>query len=245
VSRRRVAVVQARTGSTRLPGKVLLDLAGGPMLDRVVRRALRSSRVDALVVATTDEPGDDAIEERAAALGVPCFRGSEDDVLDRTYRAAREHDAGVVVRITSDCPLVEPEIVDRVVAAFEADPAADFASNTLDRTYPQGLDVEVASLEALERAWEEAVEPYERAHVFPYIYEHPGRFRLVSVRDDVDRSSLRWTVDTEEDLAFARAVYDRLGGDAFGWRDVLALLEREPALADLNRAIAQKPLHAG
>lgn len=244
--RRRVGIVQARMASTRLPGKVLLDLVGRPMLDRVVRRATRAASLDELVVATTIKPPDDMIAECARALGIACFRGDETDVLDRYYRAARAHGADMVVRITGDCPLIDPEIIDRVVGALEVNGAADFAANTLERTYPQGLDVEVASVAALERAWREASEPYSRAHVFPYVYENPDRFRLISVRGEEDRSSFRWTVDTPEDLVFARAVYDRFGGgDAFGWRDVLALVEREPELAEINADVRQKAVREG
>jgi spore coat polysaccharide biosynthesis protein SpsF len=164
------------------------------------------------------------------------------DVLDRFYRGARQLGADPVVRITADCPLIDPEIIDRVIGAFlSASPEADFAANTLQRTYPRGLDVEVASFEALERIWREAREPHQRAHVFPYVYEHPERFVVVSVTDEQDRSWMRWTVDTEEDLAFARAVCQALGErEGASWREVLALLAREPGLVDINRHVQQK-----
>jgi spore coat polysaccharide biosynthesis protein SpsF len=240
-----VAVIQARTGSSRLPGKVLADVGGRSMLARVVRRAGRAERLDGVVVATTDRPADDAIVAECRELGVTVFRGSEEDVLDRYQGAARATDAGVVVRITSDCPLIDPEVIDRVVAALLADDA-DYASNTLERTYPRGLDVEAVTAEALAQAWRKAQEPYQRVHVTPYLYQHPDRFRLRSVTSGVDAGHHRWTVDTAEDLELVRALYSRLGNDDdFGWRRALVVVEAEPELADLNRRIRQKALEEG
>jgi spore coat polysaccharide biosynthesis protein SpsF len=232
-------------GSTRLPGKVLQDIGGATMLARVVRRAQRATSLSQVVVAATTSPADEAIVAECAHLGVPMFRGDEQDVLDRYYRAAQAYQAQVVVRITSDCPLIDPGVVDKVVAAF-LDARPDYASNCLERTYPRGLDTEVMTLAALERAWLQAGEPYQRAHVTPYLHQNPGLFKLLSVTDDRDHSHYRWTVDTPEDLAFVREVYARLGNaDSIAWADVLALLEREPALTELNRAIQQKALHEG
>jgi spore coat polysaccharide biosynthesis protein SpsF len=240
-----IAIIQARLGSTRLPGKVLQDIGGATMLARVVRRAQRATSLSQVVVATTTSPADEAIVAECAHLGVPIFRGDEQDVLDRYYRAAQAYQAQVVVRITSDCPLIDPGVVDKVVGAF-LDARPDYASNCLERTYPRGLDTEVMTLAALERTWLQAGEPYQRAHVTPYLYQNPDLFKLLSVTGDWDHSHYRWTVDTPEDLAFVREVYDRLGNaDSIAWTDVLALLEREPALTELNRAIQQKALHEG
>jgi spore coat polysaccharide biosynthesis protein SpsF len=238
-----VAVIQARMGSTRLPGKVLKDLQGETVLARVVSRLRRSRLIAELLVATTDRPPDDAIVAECRKLSVPVSRGDQEDVLDRYFRAAQLAKAEIVVRITSDCPLIDPEITDRTIAAFlEARP--DYASNVLTRTYPRGLDTEVMSFDALARAWREARKTYEREHVTPYIYEHPADFKLLSVASDEDHSHHRWTVDTPEDLEFARAVYSRFEPDAaFSWRDVLALLEREPSLIKINRSVTQKVLH--
>src|SRR5262249_12160461 len=171
---RTVAIVQARMGSSRLPGKVLQDLGGEPMLARVLSRLGRSRTLDEVVVATTTEPADDILERFCQERGRPCFRGSEHDVLDRYYKAATAERAAVVVRITSDCPLIEPAIVDRVVAEFqERQPGIDYASNVLPRrTYPRGLDTEVMSFAALDRAWHEDHVPASREHVTPYIYRH-------------------------------------------------------------------------
>jgi spore coat polysaccharide biosynthesis protein SpsF len=243
-----VAIIQARIGSTRLPGKVLADIRGYPMLWHVVARTRAAETLDEVLVATTTEAADDAIVAFCRERGVDCFRGSEEDVLDRYYQAAREHAAGAVVRITSDCPLIDPEIVDKTVRAFLAerpDYAPDYASNSLVRTYPRGLDAEVMTFRTLEVTWREARQPYQRTHVTPYIYEHPERFRILPVTGDRDYSAYRWTVDTPEDLELVRAVYDRLDGDGFLLSDVVRLMEREPELAEINSAIAQKALHEG
>lgn len=240
-----VAIIQARMGSTRLPGKVLMDVGGSTMLARVVERTRRARGIDAVVVAATIDRRDDAILAECRSLDVPVTRGSEEDVLDRYHRAAAEHHADPVVRITSDCPLLEPAVLDQTLDAFrEGHP--DYASNVLERTFPQGLDVEVMRRDALERAWRAAKQPYERVHVTPYIYQHPDAFRLLAVRADGDYSGYRWTVDTAEDLAFVREIYSRLGRDGqFGWRDVLDLLRREPRLAEINRHVRQKSLEEG
>ena len=175
-----VAIIQARMGSTRLPGKVLLELAGRTMLGRVVRRVRLAGLVDEVVVATTNAPADDPIVDECRRLPVACFRGSEHDVVERYHRAAAAYRADVVVRITADCPLIDPEVTDHVIRAF-LQHRPDYASNTLHRTYPRGLDTEVFTAAALARACHEASEPYQRTHVTPYIYQHPEYFRLLAV----------------------------------------------------------------
>ena len=237
-----VAVVQARIGSSRLPGKVLKDLAGESVLARVVQRLHRSSLISEVVIATSASAGDRAVLREAERLNVRCFRGSEADVLDRFYQAARVFHADVVVRITSDCPLIDPEVTDKTIRAFMKE-QPDYASNSLERTYPRGLDTEAMTADALARAWRKANEPHQREHVTPFLYEHPELFRILSVRSDSDYSAHRWTLDTAEDLDFIRAVYKRFGncGD-FSWRDVLQLVEREPALSELNSHVQQKAL---
>lgn len=238
-----VAIIQARMGSTRLPGKVLKDLCGETVLARVIYRLRAARFIDELLIATTDQPSDDAIVAECRKCSVAVSRGDQDDVLDRYYRAAQLTKADVVVRITSDCPLIDPEITDKTIAAF-MDTRPDYVSNALERTYPRGLDVEVISFDALARAWRTARKPYEREHVTPYIYEHPATFKVVPVTQPTDYSRHRWTVDAPEDLEFVRAVYRRLRGDGmFSWRSVLELLEREPELMQLNCSVVQKALH--
>ena len=237
-----VAIVQARMGSTRLPGKALKDIHGRSMLARVVRRAGRSALIDKLVVATAEKKADDAIVSECDSMGISCFQGSEDDVLDRYYQAARAFSADSIVRITSDCPLIDPEIIDRVVQAF-LDNGPDYASNTIESTYPRGLDVEVFTFDALKKAWCDASADFQHVHVTPYIYQHPEQFKILSVTGEENWSNYRWTVDTREDLTLVRAVYEKIDrDDYFSWRDVLELFRKEPNLAELNRHIRQKSL---
>ncbi len=206
-----VAVIQARMGSTRLPGKVLADLAGVPMLDRVVERVCRA-RVNAVWVACPVNRTDDAIAARCRILGVPVFRGTEDDVLGRFVGAAEASRADVVVRLTADCPLLDNAIIDRVAAEVIAYAGTDYASNVTARSYPRGLDVEAFTREALVRMDQLGQSPAAREHVtIPVRLEHPEAFRCRTVRNEVDDSDLRWTVDTPEDLEFIRLAYRTLG----------------------------------
>ena len=215
-----VAIVQARTGSTRLPGKVLADIEGRPMLVRVLERASRARLVDRIVVATTDRPADDDVEALCAAEGVACHRGSADDVLDRYAQAARRFGADTVVRLTGDCPLLDPAVVDLVVAALR-DSGADYATNTLPPTFPDGLDVEAFTRAALERAWREAELPAEREHVTPYL--RGGDFTVVNVESgDPEAGRLRLAVDDPGDLERVRDLYRRLPADG-GWEEALRL----------------------
>jgi spore coat polysaccharide biosynthesis protein SpsF len=239
-----VAIVQARMGSTRLPGKVLAEIQGHPMLWYVVERTRAAETVDDVVVATTTELADDPIVTFCREHGVGCFRGSEQDVLDRYYQAALRYKADAVVRITGDCPLIDPEIIDKTVRAFLRE-GPDYASNCVERTFPRGLDTEIFAFQALDTAWREASRPYQRAHVTPYIYENPERFTIVSVVGNEDYSAYRWTVDTPEDLVLVRALYARLAGKTFRWSDAIKILKHEPALAEINRSVAQKVLHEG
>jgi len=238
-----VAIIQARLGSTRLPGKVLKDIGGRTMLARVVMRSMQASLLDKVVVATTVEPADEAIVQESEKLGVQVSCGSELNVLDRYYKTARHFKADVVVRITSDCPLIDGEVIDRIINAFR-EQKADYASNGLGkRTYPRGVGAEAMTMQALEKAWKEASKDYERVHVTPYIHMNPRMFKLASVENEIDCSRYRWTVDTQEDLDFVRAVYANLGNrDDFSWQEALKLLERKPELAEINRHIQQKQI---
>lgn len=257
-----IAIIQARLGSSRLPGKVLLDIAGKPMLSRVVSRLRRSALLDGLVVATTVDALDEPLVEFCRDNGYVCLRGSQFDVLDRYYQAAREMQATNVVRITADCPLIDPGLVDQVVHEFMRT-GVDFAANRLPppfgRTYPIGLDIEICSFKALERAWQEADQPYQREHVMPYFYEDTalqkisptlsqattGRgFKVLLMDHDPDLGTLRWTVDTAADLEFMRQVYTQLGGgDDFSWVQVLKLVQEHPDIAGINSAERHKFLH--
>jgi spore coat polysaccharide biosynthesis protein SpsF len=238
-------IIQARMGSSRLPGKVLTDLGGETVLSRVVHRLSRCALLDEVMVATTFSSWDDAIIGECRSLGVGYFRGSEQDVLDRYYRAAQACNADVLVRITADCPLIDPELVDKTVRVFH-DQRADYANNTGAHTYPRGLDAEVFSRPALGRAWREACKPYEREHVTPYFYEHPELFRVASADGPEDHGHYRWTLDTPEDLELIRAIYLRFANrDDFSWTQAIAVMEQEPELRKLNSHILQKSLHGG
>jgi glutamate-1-semialdehyde 2,1-aminomutase/spore coat polysaccharide biosynthesis protein SpsF len=230
-----VALIQARMGSTRLPNKVLADIGGQPMLWHVVTRVRRARLVDEVVVATSNRPANHAIEDFCARHDIACFRGDEMDVVDRFYQAACVHHPTAVVRITADCPLIDPEVIDRVVETRAAG-SLDYASNTLCYTYPDGLDVEVFTFAALERAWKEARKPSEREHVTPYL-RLSGQFRTVNVENDIapQAQGLRWTVDEPADLEFVRGVYRALGTDRpFGLREVMELLERDSSVKDMQ-----------
>jgi spore coat polysaccharide biosynthesis protein SpsF len=260
------AIIQARMGSSRLPGKVLIEIASQPMLVRVVERARLAKSVDTVVVATTREPADDPIADLCTLKGYPCYRGSEFDVLDRYYEAARMVAAQTIVRITADCPLIDPEVIDRTVRAFcgETGPADrllspcgskpidfldwkpyDFAANRLPlpwgRTYPVGLDTEVCAFQSLETALREAQEKHQREHVMPFFYDHLERFRVLHVNHPQDFGSLRWTVDTQADLELVRRIYSHFPGrDDFSWLEVLELIKRHPELTRINALVQAK-----
>ena len=239
-----IAIIQGRFNSSRLPGKVLKDLGGHPLLVWSVERCRMAKTLTDVVVATTEDPADDPIAALCVEYEYPCFRGSQFDVLDRYYRAAQQFSADVIVRVTADCPLIDPSVVDRVVQDFLRG-GADFVANRLPppwtRTYPIGLDTEVVAFAGLERAWKEAVLKHEREHVMPYFYDQDGRFRVRIVDHDPDYGSQRWTVDTPEDLDLLREIVARLDGRMdVPWTEVLALLEREPELARINAAVKHK-----
>jgi spore coat polysaccharide biosynthesis protein SpsF len=231
-------------GSTRLPGKALTFIGVRPMLDWVVKRSARATLIDSVTVATTVDARDDSIAAFCNESGYPVFRGSEEDVLDRFWKATEASRAGAIVRITSDCPLIDPEVIDLTVAGFLSNGGdVDYASNTLEpRTYPRGLDVEVFSRAALERAWREDLKPESREHVTPYMYRTTGLFRTLRVAASVDHSDHRWTVDTPEDLAFVRAIYDKFPDGEFGYREVITFLSSHPEIRLLNAGIRQKTI---
>jgi spore coat polysaccharide biosynthesis protein SpsF len=237
-------IVQARMTSTRLPGKVLLTVMGKPLLSYQIER-LRRIRNTELVVATTRNREDDAIEAVCRDLDVIVFRGDENDVLSRYHGAALSVGADVVVRVTSDCPLIDPDVSERVINRYLSErESVDYVSNTLVRTYPRGLDTEIFPFSVLDIAYKEAGRPYEREHVTPYIYTHPERFRVGQVTDVEDRSRLRWTVDTPEDFEFVRLVLENLypTNHKFCMRHVLDTLRLHPDWAFINANVVQKKL---
>jgi spore coat polysaccharide biosynthesis protein SpsF len=238
------AIVPARMGSSRLPGKALADLAGRPSLRHIIERLARVPRLDGVAVATTDDAADDVIEDCAAAAGVPCYRGSADDVLDRTLQAAWMVGADTIVTVNGDSPLCDAQVVARVIERFEAK-RPDYASNRLGgHRYPVGLDVEVFPTRLLGEIDPVATTPRDREHVTVHVYEHPERYRLLNVEPERrhEHPELRVTLDTEEDLALIRAVYEALypRDPAFGLDDVLDFIDRDPALARINAGVVQR-----
>jgi spore coat polysaccharide biosynthesis protein SpsF len=241
-----VATIEARTQSTRLPEKVLRLILKRPMLELLVERLARATRVDDIVIATTDCPADDRIARLADRIGVGCFRGSEDDVLGRVLAAAQAARADVIVEITGDCPLIDPRVVDEVIAAYGR-ARADYVSNTLVRTFPRGLDTQVFATAVLERVDQLTDDPVDREHVSLYIYEHPERFRLHNVESGLPARDwdLRLTVDTVEDFELVSRIYEALypANPEFGLADILRFLDQNPSLRDINRHVQQKPVH--
>lgn len=241
-----VAIVQARMGSTRLPGKVMKTILDKHVILWDIDRVSLSKLIDEIVVAIPFGEQDDVIADTIEEYNnkILISRGSEGDVLDRYYNAAVQTNADVVVRITSDCPLIDPVVVDHVIEQF-LNNDCDYCSNSLQRTYPRGLDTEVFSFDALSKAWNESKKNYEREHVTPYIIENPDKFKLLNVSNNIDLSHLRWTLDTKEDFEFIDAVYQRIYPEKqmFFIDDVLALLDKEPGLIDINKHIEQKKAH--
>lgn len=232
------AIIQARTGSSRLPSKVLAQIVGKPLLIHVINRVKAAKLIKSIIIATTTNEADKIISKMAGENGVACFTGSEEDVLDRYCQAATKFNIDPIVRITADCPLIDPYIIDVVVQRYlKGD--CDYAANTIKRTYPDGLDVEVFSYMALEKAWREARWSSEREHVTPYIWKNPAKFRLANVENSVNLSRLRWVVDEKEDLEFVKQVYKHLykEGHIFYMEDVLELLREYTALGEINQGI--------
>jgi spore coat polysaccharide biosynthesis protein SpsF len=236
-------IIQARMRSTRLPGKVMLSLPGGTVLSHVASRAAQAKNVDIVAIATSILPDDDIIAEEGHRLGFPVYRGSEIDVLSRYAMANRVINADTVVRITSDCPLIDTDVIDAMLNRFTSSQGTfDYMSNCIQRTFPRGLDVEIMTASALAIADAEASAPHEREHVTPFIYLRPERFRIGSFQQSRNLSHLRWTLDTTEDWAMISEVYRLLNaqGLPINTKNVLRLLETRPDLAALNADVEQK-----
>lgn len=238
-----VATIEARMTSSRLPGKILRPIMGRPMLELLIERLSRAKCVDQIVVATTINPTDDVTEALARKLGVGCFRGSEDDVLDRVLRAARSAQADTIVEITGDCPLIDPAVIDKIFEAYLTH-KVDYASNNLNRTYPLGLDTQVFAFKVLEEVASLTDDPADHEHVSLYIYEHPERYTLHNVESGLPEryEQIRLTVDTPEDFALITAIYEALypANPEFALADVLSLLDSRPELAAMNTHVKQK-----
>jgi len=233
-----LGILQARMSSSRLPGKVLKPIFGRPMLSYQIERIGRCKRIDKFIVATSVEQSDDPIGLLCADMGVECFRGALDDVLDRFYQASKAYMPDHVVRFTGDCPLIDPAVVDEVVQ-HHLSGQYDYTSNTLKPTFPDGLDIEVFRFSCLARAWAKAHLPSEREHVTPYIYHQSHRVKLGSYERSPDLSSIRLTVDENEDFLLVRAILTSLypRNPYFGLQDILDLLESDPTLADINAGV--------
>lgn len=264
MSKKVVAVIQGRMSSSRLPGKILADIAGQPMLQRVFIRTSRAKTVTETIFATTTDPSDDPVAEYCDFSGIPFTRGSLFDVLDRYYQTAKQAKADVVVRVTADCPVIDPGLIDEVVRTLleTGDSRFDFVANRLpppfQRTYPIGLDVEACTFDVLKKAWKDGKEPQHREHVMPYFYEgvelrtinrqlqtgiSPRGFNIALLHHTTDFGDYRWTVDTPEDLEFMRQIYNRFDGrDDYSWKEVLELLHNEPQLMQINANIKHKTL---
>lgn len=234
-----VCIIQARMGSSRLPGKVAMKLGQKPMLARVLERAGAIKGVDSVVVATSTKPSDLTVVEIANKMGVEVFRGSEHDVLERYAQAAEEHDAEAIVRITADCPLLDPKMSSEVIRKF-VEKKPDYCSNSLRRTFPRGLDTEIFTRRMLDLANQEATEQPDREHVTRFIWRQPQRFNLLSVEGEKDLSGHRWTVDTEQDFALVKKIYQELGEGEWGLAEVLDVLKRNPIWISINADVKQK-----
>lgn len=238
-----VAIIEARMRSSRLPGKVLKPILGQPVLALMIERLQKSNRLDAIFIATTADESCDVIETLANKLHVGCYRGSEDDVLDRVLQTAKHAKADLIVELTGDCPLLDPTIVDCVIDAFLAN-KVDYCSNGLIETYPRGMDVQVFPVSVLEKAAGLTDQPEDREHVSLYIYEHPDMFRLLNIESKIPDGlgDVRLTVDTKEDFELVRHIYEELYPvkPAFGLEDILHLLSQRPDLRAINRHVRQK-----
>ena len=239
-----VAIVQARMGSTRLPGKSLRCILDKPLLKYEIERIRRSSLIDEVIIATSTAPLDQAIVHFCKEEKIPVYCGSEGDVLNRFFEAAKSFHADVIVRICGDCPLIDPNVIDLVIERYlnKSNPKTDYVSNTLIRTYPRGLDVEVFSYVSLAIANYEAKHLSEREHVTPYLYNHPERFNLLNVSARSNESHHRWTVDTEEDFILVSRIIEHLYPlkPLFNQKDVFELLLEHPTWVELNAHIKQK-----
>ena len=240
-----ISIIQARIGSSRLPGKIMMNIGAKPILQWVIERAGSSSLIDKVIVATSVKTQDDTIEELCKRLDVGCFRGSEEDVLDRYYNAARAYKAETIVRITSDCPFVDPVVIDEIIKIHFKN-KNDYTMNNTENSYPRGLDLEIFNFRTLEKTYLEAKNPYQREHVSVYIYEHPEIFKveIVEAGGALRRPGYRFCVDTEDDLKIVREIYTRLSESEkpVNAHNIVSLLDSNPDLTKINAHVKQKGL---
>ncbi|MBS4537824.1 glycosyltransferase family protein [Clostridium sp. D2Q-11] len=241
-----IAIIQARMGSSRLPGKVLLDICGKSVLEHDILRIKQSKEIDQIIIATTESPNDDDIVKEVNRLGIKVFRGSEEDVLSRYYHAAKENNGDIIVRITSDCPLIDPKIVDEIIKFYkdnDYDIVTNGGADLSKRTYPRGLDTEVFTFKCLEEAYNNAQEKYQREHVTPYIYEN-DKYKKYFYMNDINYSKYRWTLDTEEDFELIKEIYKYLYNDRhdFYLEDIVRLMKENKELININKDIEQKKI---
>ena len=228
-------IIQARMGSTRLPGKVMLNIdEKNPIIYYVIKQISESRLCDQIVIATTTLPEDEEIVKFAKNMSVPCFRGSAEDVLDRYYQCAKEFSFSTIIRITSDNPLIDPKLVDDAISFYKSN-SYDYVTNCKPRTFPQGTEVEIFSFNALEKIWKNARKLSEREHVTPYFYNNPDQFKIFNIRNNENLSHLRWTVDRKEDLEFVKNIVSKIKKSPILMSDILKLLKMEPELININK----------
>lgn len=237
------AIIQARMGSTRLPGKVMMDLCGSPVIEHVVNRLSKSELIDEIIIATSIDSNNKPLIDFCIKNDISYFVGSEDDVLDRYYQTAKENnlnDNDIVIRITSDCPLIDPIIVDKVIREHISK-NNDYTTNVLECTYPDGLDCEVFNFNILKETWNDANLSSQREHVTLYIRDNPDKFKLGNVKNDEDFSDLRWTLDEKEDFVFINEIYKNLYNENsfFTMNDIVNLLDEKPELLEINSKFAR------
>ncbi|MCB9362534.1 glycosyltransferase family protein [Candidatus Woesearchaeota archaeon] len=233
---KKVLIIQARMGSTRLPGKMMLDVGGIPLIERVIHQAKACKSVDLVVLATGDGDANDVLCEKAKQLDTRCFRGNESDVLDRFYKAAEKYGADIIIRVTGDCPFLQPSIVNEVVESLIAQDV-DYACNTQPPTYPDGIDVEVMKFSALRRAWTEAKLPSDREHVTPFIWKRRDLFTLHNVAGDSDLSNIRLTIDEPNDLFVANAIMQYSSEKFPNLATIMSIIKKHPEVLDRNRGL--------
>ena len=238
------AIIQARTGSTRLTNKVFRQLCGKPLIWHVINRLKYSQKIDKIILATTQNDNDNIIEDWALENNIPYFRGNENDVLNRYYNCAKYFQVDTIVRITADDPFKDPQIIDKVINLF-AEKNLDFAYNNNPPTFPEGLDTEVFSFDSLRKAHINSIDPFEREHVTQYFYRNPSIFRQDCLKNTIDLSYLRWTIDNQLDWDMAEIVYNKLytHNKIFNMSDILELINNEPYISNINSAVKRSAMY--